>query len=96
MTDGPRLSSQMLDDVRRESAVDYVLHFNSLPSTNDRAKSDCTEHPPIGLGLYITKMIVTQFGGEVWVESVLGEGSSFFLTFELNKTSNNQMSKFTR
>ena len=37
----------------------------------------------IGLGLYITKMIVTQFGGEVECRSKVGEGSTFCLTFEL-------------
>ena len=31
----------------------------------------------IGLGLYITKMIVKQFGGQVSVDSSLGRGSTF-------------------
>ena len=39
----------------------------------------------IGLGLYITKSIVTQFNGEVWVESEIGKGSTFGLFFELEK-----------
>ena len=37
----------------------------------------------VGLGLYISKMVVTQFKGEVSVESVVGEGSSFYFSFEL-------------
>lgn len=35
----------------------------------------------IGMGLHITKMIVEQFDGEVWVESEVGVGSTFGLSF---------------
>lgn len=35
----------------------------------------------IGMGLHITKSIVEKFGGRVWVESKLGKGSLFGLSF---------------
>ena len=38
----------------------------------------------IGLGLYITKMIVEQFGGNVGVDSAIGRGSTFHMQFELS------------
>lgn len=39
----------------------------------------------IGLGLHICKLIVSEFGGEVSVESAIGEGSEFSFTFMLER-----------
>ncbi len=37
----------------------------------------------IGLGLYITRMLVEAHQGQIWVESVLGEGSTFHFTLPI-------------
>ena len=38
-----------------------------------------------GLGLSISKRIVELMGGEVWIKSSLGSGSSFFFTFHMRR-----------
>jgi PAS domain S-box-containing protein len=49
--------------------------------------SDSRKKGGTGLGLAICRSIIQQHGGQIWVESVLGQGSSFYFTLPLAASS---------
>jgi signal transduction histidine kinase/DNA-binding response OmpR family regulator len=53
--------------------------FNQVDSSRER------EYGGTGLGLSISKQIVEAMGGEMWVESEVGEGSTFHFSFRVRK-----------
>jgi signal transduction histidine kinase len=65
---GPGIPSEYLDRVFEK--------FQQLPSTRGRRRGT-------GLGLSFCKLVVEAHGGHIWVESELGEGSTFLMTLPL-------------
>jgi signal transduction histidine kinase len=57
---------------------DYIFsEFYQADRTSARSRGGS------GLGLSIAKRIVDLHGGAIWVESVLGEGSTFIFTLPI-------------
>lgn len=58
-------------------AADFARIFDKFAQVENRRAE---RHMSTGLGLALCKMVVETHGGQIWVESELGQGSTFFFT----------------
>ena len=58
-----------------DSKQDQIFERSAQLASNDRRG--------LGLGLYISKMLVTGHGGNIWVESRMGQGSTFYFSLPI-------------
>ena len=83
----PDIYSQITDKLLINSVVDFGIgiadnqkqylfkRFHQIERSNPGTGFN------LGLGLYISKEIINRAGGEIWLESTLGKGSTFFLVY---------------
>ena len=45
----------------------------------------------LGLGLYLSREFVTRHGGDIWVESRTGQGSTFYVALPLEQDAGEEM-----
>jgi len=63
--------------IPQDKQVSIFDRFQQVDAVDSRQKGGT------GLGLAICRSIVQKHGGDIWVESVLGEGSTFYFTLPL-------------
>ena len=57
--------------ISRQNQKDLFKKFSQINGSHAPLKKGS------GLGLYICKMLITEFGGEIWLKSKLGKGTTF-------------------
>jgi PAS domain S-box-containing protein len=75
--EGDRILFQVKDQGRGIPADKLETIFERFQQVD---ASDSRNQDGTGLGLAICRNIVQQHGGQIWVESTLGEGSTFYFT----------------
>ncbi len=83
------IRSELVDDSARLSVADSGRGIppDAVEAIFDKfvQVKQATESTPgsVGLGLAIAKEVVEAHGGKIWVESIVGQGSTFFFTIPL-------------
>ncbi|MCU0566374.1 MAG: PAS domain S-box protein [Oculatellaceae cyanobacterium Prado106] len=79
--EGDRVLFQVCDQGRGIPTAKLELIFGRFQQVD---ASDSRQKGGTGLGLPICRSIIEQHGGKIWVESTLGEGSTFFFTLPVS------------
>lgn len=88
-----KIKVEVVDSGIGISATDKQILFTSFTQLDNSSRKS---FGGTGLGLAISKQLCALMNGEIGVESTLGEGSTFWFTFETKETSIAQVSTTTQ
>lgn len=88
-----KIKVEVVDSGIGISATDKQILFTSFTQLDNSSRKS---FGGTGLGLAISKQLCALMNGEIGVESTLGEGSTFWFTFETKETSIAQVSTITQ
>ncbi len=86
-----KVTTQQKDGVIKVSVRDTGMGIKQedlgrlFKSFSQVTTADAPKHEGTGLGLYLSKKLITLLGGEIGVESELGKGSVFFFTLPMTQ-----------
>ncbi|AET69201.1 signal transduction histidine kinase [Desulfosporosinus orientis DSM 765] len=87
---GDEITVSVIDTGIGIAAGDLPKVFEKFKQVGDTL----TDKPKgTGLGLPICKQIIAQHGGRIWVESEIGQGSTFLFTVPLDKEKGDQLNR---
>ncbi len=66
--------------------IDYSLHHIIFERFRQGSEALSRNYEGAGLGLSISKAYIEMLGGKLWVESIIGKGSTFYFTIPLNNS----------
>lgn len=101
------LRATLLEDSGNDLKLEVRVRDTGIGIPEDRQKkifesftqadaSTSRDFGGTGLGLTITSLLVQMMGGEIWVESKVGEGSTFIFTMVLGRTEQESQSSVDR
>lgn len=76
-----RINEQIRISIQDRGVGIAPEHINNIFSRFYRIMETSQNAPGLGLGLYLSKAIMEAHGGKIWVDSVVGKGSTFYIEF---------------